>query len=82
MWSNAWAASIRPALDGALDPTTFSDAMKLEYDQIQQDIAAPRSESPPAGPTRMARLDAALLLARRLRRGAHRPGGGDAIFAV
>jgi putative aldouronate transport system substrate-binding protein len=50
------------ALDGALDPTTFSDAMKIEYDQIQQDIAAPRSESSNWA-VRMARLDAANLLA-------------------
>ena len=50
------------ALDGTLDPTTFSEAMKLEYDQIQQDIAAPRTV-PSSWATRMARLDAALLLA-------------------
>jgi putative aldouronate transport system substrate-binding protein len=50
------------AVDGELDPTTFSDAMKLEFDQIQKDIAAPRSESANWA-TRMARLDAALLLA-------------------
>jgi putative aldouronate transport system substrate-binding protein len=50
------------ALDGAFDPTTFSDAMKIEYDQIQQDIAAPRSESSNWA-VRMARLDAANLLA-------------------
>jgi putative aldouronate transport system substrate-binding protein len=50
------------ALDGALDPATFSDAMKIEYDQIQQDIAAPRSESSNWA-VRMARLDAANLLA-------------------
>ncbi len=50
------------ALDGTLDPATFSEAMKLEYDQIQQDIAAPRTV-PSSWATRMARLDAALLLA-------------------
>lgn len=50
------------ALDGELDPAQFSEAMKLEYDQIQKDIAAPRSDSANWG-TRMARLDAALLLA-------------------
>ncbi len=50
------------ALDGALDPATFSEAMKIEYDQIQQDIAAPRSESANWA-VRMARLDAAKMLA-------------------
>jgi putative aldouronate transport system substrate-binding protein len=50
------------ALDGELDPATFSEAMKIEYDQIQQDIAAPRSESSNWA-VRMARLDAANLLA-------------------
>jgi putative aldouronate transport system substrate-binding protein len=50
------------AVDGELDPATFSDAMKLEFEQIQKDIAAPRSESANWA-TRMARLDAALLLA-------------------
>ncbi len=50
------------ALDGVLDPTTFSDAMKLEFDQIQKDIANPRSDSSNWA-TRMARLDAAKLLA-------------------
>ncbi len=50
------------ALDGELDPTTFSEAMQIEYDQIQQDIAAPRSESSNWA-VRMARLDAANLLA-------------------
>ena len=50
------------ALDGALDPATFSEAMKIEYDQIQQDIAAPRSESSNWA-VRMARLDAANRLA-------------------
>ena len=51
----------KAALDGTLDPATFSEAMKLEYDQIQKDIAAPRSDSSNWA-TRMARLDAALLL--------------------
>jgi len=50
------------ALDGTIDPATFSEAMKLEFDQIQQDIAAPRSDPSNWG-TRMARLDAAQLLA-------------------
>jgi putative aldouronate transport system substrate-binding protein len=50
------------ALDGTRDPATFSEAMKLEFDQIQQDIAAPRSDASNWG-TRMARLDAAQLLA-------------------
>jgi putative aldouronate transport system substrate-binding protein len=50
------------ALDGTLDPAGFSEAMKLEFDQIQQDIAAPRSDSSNWA-TRMARLNAALLLA-------------------
>jgi putative aldouronate transport system substrate-binding protein len=50
------------ALDGTLDPATFSEAMKLEFEQIQKDIADPRSD-PANWATRMARLDAALLLA-------------------
>jgi putative aldouronate transport system substrate-binding protein len=50
------------AVDGELDPATFSDAMKLEFDQIQKDMAAPRSDSANWA-TRMARLDAAQLLA-------------------
>jgi putative aldouronate transport system substrate-binding protein len=50
------------ALDGTLDPTTFSEAMKLEFQQIQDDIAAPRSV-PSSWATRMARLNAAQLLA-------------------
>ncbi len=50
------------ALDGELDPTTLNDAMKLEFEQIQTDMAAPRSDSA-AWATRMARLDAASLLA-------------------
>lgn len=50
------------ALDGSMDPTTFSEAMKIEYAQIQADIAAPRSEVANWS-VRMARLDAALLLA-------------------
>ena len=50
------------ALEGSLDPTTFNEAMQIEYDQIQQDLAAPRS-NPSNWAVRMARLDAALLLA-------------------
>lgn len=50
------------ALDGTLSPDTFSEAMKIEYDQIQKDIASPRSDSANWA-TRMARLDAAMLLA-------------------
>jgi putative aldouronate transport system substrate-binding protein len=63
------------ALDGALDPATFSEAMKIEYDQIQKDIAAPRSESANWA-VRMARLDAANLLAGGYERSAHGTGGG------
>jgi putative aldouronate transport system substrate-binding protein len=51
------------ALDGELDPSTLSEAMQLEFEQIQTDIANPRSDSA-AWATRMARLDAALLLAQ------------------
>lgn len=50
------------AVDGSLDPATFSSAMKLEYEQIQKDMAAPRSDSANWA-TRMARLDAAMRLA-------------------
>lgn len=49
------------ALDGSLDPATFSEAMKLEFKQINNDIASPRSEASNWA-TRMARLDAAQLL--------------------
>jgi putative aldouronate transport system substrate-binding protein len=56
------AREYKAALDGELDPATFSEAMKIEFDQIQQDIAAPRSDSSNWA-VRMARLDAALLLA-------------------
>ncbi len=52
----------KQALDGELDPATFSEAMKVEFEQIQKDIAAPRSV-PSDWAVRMARLDAALLLA-------------------
>lgn len=52
----------KAALDGTLDPATFGDAMKIEFEQIKKDIAAPRSD-PSNWATRMARLDAALLLA-------------------
>lgn len=50
------------ALDGALSPDTFGDAMKIEYKQIQDDIATPRADAANWA-TRMARLNAALLLA-------------------
>lgn len=50
------------ALTGELDPTTLSEAMKLEFEQVQTDIAEPRTD-PSSWATRMARLDAALLLA-------------------
>lgn len=50
------------ALDGSLDPETFSEAMKLEFGQIETDLAAPRTDVP-SWSTRMARLNAALLLA-------------------
>ncbi len=56
------ATDYQEALDGTRDPTAFSDAMKLEFEQIQNDIAAPRSDSSNWA-TRMARLDAAKLLA-------------------
>jgi putative aldouronate transport system substrate-binding protein len=49
------------ALAGELDPTTLSEAMKLEFEQVQTDIAEPRTD-PSSWATRMARLDAALLL--------------------
>ncbi len=50
------------ALDGKLSPDTFGEAMKVEFQQIQADIASPRSDSANWA-TRMARLDAAQLLA-------------------
>jgi putative aldouronate transport system substrate-binding protein len=50
------------AVDGTLDPATFSEAMKLEFEQITNDMASPRSE-PSNWATRMARLNAAQLLA-------------------
>ncbi|MCB0024413.1 MAG: extracellular solute-binding protein [Caldilinea sp.] len=56
------ATEYQEALDGTRDPEAFSEAMKLEYGQIQSDIAAPRSDSSNWA-TRMARLDAAKLLA-------------------
>jgi putative aldouronate transport system substrate-binding protein len=56
------AVEYQQALDGILDPSTFSDAMQVEFDQIQADIAEPRSD-PSNWAVRMARLDAALLLA-------------------
>lgn len=51
------------ALDGKLDPATFGDAMKVEFEQIKTDIANPRQDLP-SWSVRMARLDAALLLAQ------------------
>lgn len=51
------------ALKGELDPATFSDAMKVEFEQIQTDVSAPRSD-PSSWATRMARLDSALMLAQ------------------
>jgi len=56
------ATEYQEALDGTRAPEAFSEAMKLEYGQIQSDIAAPRSDSSNWA-TRMARLDAAKLLA-------------------
>ncbi len=53
----------KQAVDGTLDPATFSEAMKLEFEQIKTDMAAPRGDVP-SWSTRMARLDAALLLAQ------------------
>jgi putative aldouronate transport system substrate-binding protein len=50
------------AVDGTLDPATLSEAMKLEFEQIKTDMESPRSE-PSSWGTRMARLDAARLLA-------------------
>ncbi len=50
------------ALDGQTSPDTFGDAMVVEYEQIQADLASPRSDAANWA-TRMARLDAALLLA-------------------
>lgn len=56
------AKEYNQAVNGELDPATFSDAMKVEFEQIETDIANPRSD-PAAWATRMARLDAALMLA-------------------
>jgi putative aldouronate transport system substrate-binding protein len=56
------AREYQQALEGALDPATFGGGMRLEFEQIQNDVAAPRSV-PANWATRMARLDAALLLA-------------------
>ncbi len=50
------------ALDGTVSPDTFGEGMQVEFAQIQQDMASPRSDSA-AWSTRMARLNAALLLA-------------------
>lgn len=52
----------KQALDGTLSPDTFGDAMKIEFGQIQNDVASPRA-NPSDWAVRMARLDAALLLA-------------------
>lgn len=52
----------RDALEGKLDPATFSEAMKIEFEQIQRDRANPRKDVP-SWSVRMARLEAALLLA-------------------
>lgn len=50
------------AVDGSRDPAEFGEAMQVEFEQIQTDMAAPRADSA-SWATRMARLDAALLLA-------------------
>lgn len=49
------------ALSGEVDPTTFTEALKAEFKQVQTDVDAPRTD-PSSWATRMARLDAALLL--------------------
>lgn len=49
------------ALSGEIDPATLTDALKAEFKQVQTDVAAPRTD-PSSWATRMARLDAALLL--------------------
>jgi putative aldouronate transport system substrate-binding protein len=49
------------ALSGEIDPATFTEALKAEFNQVQTDVDAPRSD-PSSWATRMARLDAALLL--------------------
>lgn len=51
------------ALDGKMASDKFGMAMKTEFTQIQTDTAKPRSD-PAAWATRMARLDAALLLGK------------------
>jgi putative aldouronate transport system substrate-binding protein len=53
----------KQALDGELSPDTFSEAMKVEFEQIKTDVASPRAD-PASWATRMARLDAALVLAQ------------------
>ena len=60
------------AVDGNLDPSTFSEAMKIEFEQIETDMAAPRQDVP-SWSTRMARLDAALLLAEGYEEVRHDP---------
>ncbi len=56
------ARDYQAALDGQVSPDTFGDAMQIEYEQIQKDMADPRSD-PANWATRMARLNAASLLA-------------------
>jgi putative aldouronate transport system substrate-binding protein len=56
------ATEYQQALDGELDPATLSEAMQIEFGQIETDIADPRVDSA-SWATRMARLDAASLLA-------------------
>jgi putative aldouronate transport system substrate-binding protein len=57
------ANEYQQALDGSLSTDTFGEAMKIEFGQIQEDIANPRGDSA-SWATRMARLDAASLLAK------------------
>ena len=56
------AGDYQAALDGTVSADTFGDAMQIEFEQIQTDLAAPRSDVD-SWSTRMARLDAAALLA-------------------
>ena len=49
------------ALSGDINPASFTEALKAEFKQVQTDVDAPRSD-PSSWATRMARLDAALLL--------------------
>lgn len=57
------AREYRDALDGKLDPATFGEAMKIEFEQIKTDVANPRKDLP-SWSVRMARLEAGLLLAQ------------------